>query len=98
MWVALIAVETISVFVMLTRWSKRFAAGDYDYRNSYGIHDSSGGPFVAHLAMGLFPLVGIAYLLGTHLNEKEVKHAAQQKKLADNEKEAAKLLKEAGVE
>ena len=81
----IIAIECLSVFIMLTRWSRRYASGEYDTADAPPV-------FFAHLLMGLLPLVAVAYLLGQHLHRRDVARLERLKAAADAEREVDRTL------
>ena len=98
-----ITVETVSLFLTMTRWSKRYTAGEYFVNKDqyYGdkllgttTDDNSSAAFFAHLGMGLVPIIGFAFLTGEWLNKREQKALDEQKFKALEEARLDKLLME----
>lgn len=88
MFITIIVIETLSVFIMLTRWSKRFAAGMYPDGADTPL---AAGAFVGHILMGLIPLVGISYLYGQYLYNKELKSKNLENELASVQSDVKQL-------
>jgi hypothetical protein len=86
--IAVIAIETVSVFLMLVRWSYKAHAGDYNG------HDEppSFVTFFGAIIFGLLPPLSLAYVLGGWLRRRDVRKAEDAARLAAELREAERLL------
>lgn len=83
-----IAVETVSVFLCMARWSKRYLAGTYRLTGTPDAAEAWWG----HLAMGLVPIFGFAYVFGSWQHKRELEAAAKAKEIENAQKDVLRLV------
>lgn len=77
----------------MARWSKRYQAGVYNIKGEPDPDEA----FFGHLALGLIPVLGAAYLIGGWALARERAEQARLKQLAADEARADRILSEHSV-
>lgn len=83
----------LSFMGCMARWSKRYQAGDYSINGQPDADEA----FFGHLALGVIPVLGAAYLFGAWSLARERAEAKRLKELAAAEARADRILAEHSV-
>lgn len=77
----------------MARWSKRYQAGIYKFSGEPDPDEA----FMGHLALGLIPVLGAAYLIGGWALAREQAEIKRQKELAAEQARTDRILAEHSV-
>lgn len=83
-----LAVEAVSFFLCMKRWSKRYLAGAYADKN--GLDACSA--FFGYLTMGLVLVMALAFLAGADQLRREQAAAARAKELENAQRDVLRLV------